>query len=191
MDMSSSRPSLWFSKRFLVAFVLFLCFVNFQILRNNVNITVVEMTSNNSITQGNRTITRVSLKILLFDQCMLCTSSLILIVKTLQPAEFSWSSLTVGLVLSILAYGGLLSFLGGIFVDWLGGAANSSLCLLMAGLMTILHPAALYLDFRLFLACRFVTGMFEVLTNTRLRLMTRYYLLLLSSSMIILVFANY
>ncbi|XP_065208413.1 sialin-like isoform X2 [Planococcus citri] len=134
MDIPSSA-SLWLSKRFFVAFVLFLCFVNFQVLRNNVNITVVEMTSNKTITRGNLTIT--------------------------SPPDFNWDSITIGLVLSILAYGGLLSFFGGFLVDWLGGAVNCSLCLFVAGTMTILHPAALYLDFRLFLACRFVTGVFE------------------------------
>ena len=58
--------------------------------------------------------------------------------------------------------GGLFSFLGGFLVNYFGGAMTGTLSLFIAGVMTLLHPIALYTDFRLFLTCRFITGIFEV-----------------------------
>ncbi|XP_065208424.1 vesicular glutamate transporter 3-like isoform X2 [Planococcus citri] len=112
-----------------------MCFVNFQVLRNNMNITVVEMTKNKTHKEGNITIT--------------------------QPPEFNWDTKTIGFVLSILSYGGLLSFLGTFPVNWFGGSVTCSVCMLVSGILTILHPAILYIDFQLFLACRILTGVFE------------------------------
>ncbi|XP_065205536.1 vesicular glutamate transporter 1-like [Planococcus citri] len=133
--MDTDLMSLLFSKRFLVAFLLFFSFMNFQILRNNISITVVEMTSNKTIVKGNETI--------------------------IEPADFDWNSMTVGFALSITACGGLLAFFGGFFVDWFGGAVSCAVFSFIGGIMTTLQPVTLKLGFNLFLVCRFIAGAFE------------------------------
>lgn len=56
----SDPPSIWFSKRFCVAVLLFFGLINMYALRGNLSIAVVEMTSNKTIIDGNQTIIRVS-----------------------------------------------------------------------------------------------------------------------------------
>ncbi|XP_065208417.1 vesicular glutamate transporter 2-like isoform X2 [Planococcus citri] len=131
----SEKPPLLFSKRLLVTIMLFLCYVNFQILRNNMNIAVVEMSSNTSITQDNITITRA--------------------------AEFDWDPATVGIVTSLINYGGLLAFVNGFVINKFGGSVSCAFCMLLSGFATILHPVALYQGFYTFLLCRFLTGIVE------------------------------
>ncbi|XP_065208301.1 sialin-like isoform X2 [Planococcus citri] len=126
-------PPLWLSRRMLVVMVLFSCLVVSQILRNHMNITVVEMTSNKTIVEGNTTI--------------------------IQPADYDWDSTKVALVISMFAYGGLFSFFGGFIVDRFGGSVTCAICMIISGIATLLHPIALQLSFDAFLACRFVTGL--------------------------------
>ncbi|XP_065221904.1 vesicular glutamate transporter 3-like isoform X2 [Planococcus citri] len=100
----------------------------------NLSIAVVEMTSDKVITIGNTTVFRV--------------------------AEFQWDTITIGIVSCIHSYGGLIAFLGGYLVDKFGGSVSCSLSMMICGVLTILHPAILYLDYNLFLFCRFITGFF-------------------------------
>ncbi|XP_065208435.1 vesicular glutamate transporter 3-like [Planococcus citri] len=124
-------PPLLPSKRILVVAVLFLCLVVSQVVRNHINITVVEMTSNKSLIDSNITI----------------------------PPEFDWDSTRVALVISIFAYGGLFSFLGGFIVNFLGGSVSCAVFMVISGITTLLHPYALNVHFYYFLACRFITGL--------------------------------
>ncbi|XP_065225574.1 uncharacterized transporter slc-17.2-like [Planococcus citri] len=132
---NDSPNSIWFSKRFLVAVVMFLCFMNSTMLINNMNIAVVEMTSNKTIsTAGN--------------------------IPVVRMAEFQWDTVTIGNVSSILWYGGLFAFFVGYFVDKFGGSGTCVISMMMCGALTILHPIILKFDYIGFLACRFVTGFF-------------------------------
>ncbi|KAL6990258.1 CDP-4-dehydro-6-deoxyglucose reductase [Sarracenia purpurea var. burkii] len=126
--------SIWCSKRLLVAIVMLLCFINAAMLMYNINIAVVEMTSNKKITIESATV--------------------------FQQAEFQWDTVTIGIVSSMHSYGGFFAFIGGYFVDKLGGSVTCSMSMIVCGVLTILHPAVLYLNFNVFLVCRFVTGIF-------------------------------
>ncbi|XP_065208501.1 vesicular glutamate transporter 3-like [Planococcus citri] len=128
-------PSLWLSKRLLVVIFMFLCYLNTTFIRFNISIAVVEMTSSKKIGNSNLTTTR--------------------------PPEFDWDSRTVGSVLSMFYYGGLISFMGGYIVSKLGGATSCALFLMLSGFTTALHPITLHHNFYLFLAIRFLTGVFE------------------------------
>ncbi|XP_065225573.1 vesicular glutamate transporter 3-like [Planococcus citri] len=130
-----SSNSIWFSKRFVVASVLFLCFANSMMLQHNMNIAVVEMTSNKTVTTDGD-------------------------VTVIQMAEFDWDTITIGTVSSILMYGGLFAFFVGYFVDKFGGSSTCAISMMICGVLTIIHPAILYLDYYAFLACRFATGFF-------------------------------
>ncbi|XP_065208439.1 vesicular glutamate transporter 3-like [Planococcus citri] len=128
-------PPLLISKRFLVAIVLFFCYIVFQILRNNMSIAIVDMIANKSLSNDPN--------------------------ATQFGPEFDWDSKTVALVNSIISYGSLFSFMSGFIVDKLGGSVTCSLCMFLSGILTILHSAALEQNFYIFLACRFLTGLFE------------------------------
>ncbi|XP_065208420.1 sialin-like [Planococcus citri] len=128
-------PPLLFSKRLFVTIMLFLCYVNFQVLRNNMNIAIVEMISNKTIIQGNE--------------------------NTTQLAEFNWDSTTAGVVTSIINYGGQLAFANGFLINKMGASTSSGVCMLLAGITTFLHPVSLQLGFYVFLAIRFFTGILE------------------------------
>ncbi|XP_065225571.1 vesicular glutamate transporter 2.2-like isoform X2 [Planococcus citri] len=137
-QITDDNPSFWLSKRLLVATVLFISFVNFQLLRNNINITIVEMISNKTIGTVNNT-------------------------DIVKPPDFDWDSSTTGLITSILAYGGLFSIFADLAINRIGGSVTCAWSMLLAGVLTMLHPAILNLHFYLFLACRFFTGIFEML----------------------------
>ncbi|XP_065223016.1 vesicular glutamate transporter 3-like [Planococcus citri] len=132
---NDSPDSIWYSKRFLVAVVMFLCYVNSAMQIQNVNIAVVEMTSNKTIAvSGNETVVRV--------------------------AEFQWDTVTIGTVSSILWYGGLFAFTAGFFVDKFGGSGTCVISMMICGVLTILLPVILKNDYFGFLMCRFITGFF-------------------------------
>ncbi|XP_065208452.1 sialin-like [Planococcus citri] len=135
---SQSSP-LWCSKRFLVALFMAMCHLNSAFSRNNISIALVEMTYPKEIKDGNST--------------------------TIQPPEFDWNSIQVGAILSMFAYGGLVSFLGSYFVSRIGGATFCALTMMTSGIMTIFHPILLQYSFYLFLMCRFVVGISESLLN--------------------------
>lgn len=132
-------PPLWFSKRLLVTVLLFLCFLNSALIRSNVNIAVVDMTSNQSFVRGNLNFTK--------------------------SAEFDWDSATVGVILSTFSYGALLSFFGAIPAAIFGPSLSCTFAIFIMGFTTLLHPIALYLNFYLFLGCRFLAGLFEGFFN--------------------------
>ncbi|XP_065208442.1 vesicular glutamate transporter 3-like [Planococcus citri] len=127
-------PSIWLSKRFYTTAVIFLCYMNLGMIISNINIAVVEMTSPKNISVGNITITK--------------------------PAEFQWDPSTVGIVSSIISYGGLFSIGGGYFVNKLGGSVSGAVVLMICGVLTLLQPSTLYMDYRIFLSFRLLTGFF-------------------------------
>lgn len=59
----AQKVAFWFSKRFFVAVLMFFGTINTFALSANLNIAIVEMTSNKSVTLRNETITRVSIYI--------------------------------------------------------------------------------------------------------------------------------
>ncbi|XP_065208438.1 vesicular glutamate transporter 1-like [Planococcus citri] len=131
---SNVTPSIWFSKRFFVAIVMFLCYANTNMVMININIAIVEMVSDKVIVSGNQT--------------------------TVQPAEFQWDPFAVSIISSIYFYGGLFSVFGGYFVQKMGGSVSGAFAMTISGLLTMLQPAALYLDFRVFLTFRLLNGFF-------------------------------
>ncbi|XP_065208466.1 uncharacterized transporter slc-17.2-like [Planococcus citri] len=150
-EIDAGKPPLLFSKRLLIAVLLFLTNANMIFVRYNVNVAVVEMAfpkpinasgHGNGNGSGNDT--------------------------EMQPAEFQWDSKTVGLVLSILFYGNLLSFLSGFVISKMGGSKSMSIMLLICGITTFLHPIALRSSFYLFLFCRFMTGIMAGFANASL-----------------------
>lgn len=80
-----------------------------------------------------------------------------------QPPEFDWDSKTVGLTISMFSYGYLGSLAGGTLATKFGGAMTYGISLMMAGLLTMLNPVCLNLHFYAFLACRALTGLFDVI----------------------------
>ncbi|XP_065208444.1 vesicular glutamate transporter 3-like [Planococcus citri] len=131
---ADQKPSLWFSKRSIIAVVIFVCYINIGIVLTNINIAIVEMTSSKQIVSGNSTF--------------------------LRPAEFQWDPSVVGIVASLLSYGGLFALGGGFFVNKMGGAVSCAFVMMMCGILNLLHPASLYFDFRLFFFLRLLTGFF-------------------------------
>ena len=79
-----------------------------------------------------------------------------------QPAEFQWDPSMIGIISTIMAYGGLFSIFGVSFVTKLGGSVSATFVLTVCGIFTILQPAALYLNFELFVGLRLLTGFFAV-----------------------------
>ena len=80
-----------------------------------------------------------------------------------QPAEFQWDPSVIGVVSSIQAYGGLFCIFGGFFFNKLGGSVGCSFAIIVYSILTLLQPAGLYLDFRLFLVLRLFIGFFSVI----------------------------
>ncbi|XP_065208447.1 vesicular glutamate transporter 2-like isoform X2 [Planococcus citri] len=135
----SNPPSIWFSKRLFVTVMLFMCFLSSAMVRSNVNIAVVDMTSNKSIVRDGLNIT--------------------------IPPEFDWDSTTIGVIFSIFSYGALLSFLGAFPVAAFGPSTSCSVSIMIMGVTTLLHSASLYANFYLFLICRFISGLAEAFFN--------------------------
>ncbi|XP_065208468.1 vesicular glutamate transporter 3-like [Planococcus citri] len=134
-EMQEEKPSLFLSKRFLITILFSLSNVNIIFMRYNINVAVIEMTSSKTnLVDGN---------------------------NVTQSAEFLWDTKTTGLVLSILYYGNLLSFLSGFVIPKVGGSTTVAISMLIAGIITFLQPIALRLNFYAFLFCRFTIGILD------------------------------
>ncbi|XP_065208459.1 vesicular glutamate transporter 2-like isoform X2 [Planococcus citri] len=133
-DARVEKSPLFFSKRLLISILLFLWNTVIWVIRNNINVAVVEMTSNKTVLQGNLT-----------------TASL---------PEFQWDSKTISLVLGLIHCGGLLSFTSGFVISKLGGSMSCTLSMIICGITTFLYPICLRYNFHLFLVFRLVTGVF-------------------------------
>ncbi|XP_065208507.1 sialin-like [Planococcus citri] len=129
---NSTTPSIWLSKRFLVTCLIFLGLVNMSMIKLNVCIAVVEMTSEKLIIEENRTIT--------------------------QRAEFDWDTSKVGLLLNMYEYGGMMSFVLASVPSKIGGSTACGTFTLLIGLLTLLAPISVYQDFKWLLMNRFLIG---------------------------------
>ncbi|XP_065208474.1 sialin-like isoform X2 [Planococcus citri] len=135
-EMQEEKPSLFPSKRLLITLLFSLSNANLVFMRFNVNVAVIEMTSSKTyVIDGNLNVT--------------------------QPAEFPWDTKTTGLVLSILFYGNLLSFLSGFVISKVGGSKMAAISMIISGILTFLLPIVLRYNFYAFLFCRFLTGILE------------------------------
>ncbi|XP_065208490.1 vesicular glutamate transporter 3-like [Planococcus citri] len=128
----AGKPPLIFSKRFVVVILMFLSYVNEMIIRNNMNIAVIEMTSNKSISEDNSNIT--------------------------MPAEFDWDPKLIGIIISTIPYGGFFSIIGGFMASKLGGSVTCSISMMICGILTMFHPLSVYHSLNALLICRFLTG---------------------------------
>ncbi|XP_065208476.1 vesicular glutamate transporter 3-like [Planococcus citri] len=136
---STPKPSLLFSKRFFITILLFFSNISMILIEHNININIIEMTSPKQIKNGD--------------------------LNETQPPEFPWDPARRGVVLSVSAYGRLLSFLSGPLISKLGGATTWGLSMMAAGITTLLQPISLRYDFFAFLACRFLIGAFDSFYN--------------------------
>ncbi|XP_065208393.1 vesicular glutamate transporter 2-like [Planococcus citri] len=131
-----NEVSFWFSKRFLIAVLIFFGYFNLVLLKVNLNISVVEMTSKKKISSGNSTTTNEEFS---------------------QP-EFDWDSKTMGMVLSMHAYGYLTCVGAGYVVSKIGGATAYGLAILAMATMNLITPVCLRANFYLFLITRLFIG---------------------------------
>ncbi|XP_065208471.1 vesicular glutamate transporter 3-like isoform X1 [Planococcus citri] len=135
-EMQEEKPSLFPSKRLLITILFSLSNVNLVFMRYNINVAVIEMTSSKTyVIDGN--------------------------LNVAQPEEFLWDTKTTGLVLSLLFYGNLLSFLSGFVISKVGGSKMAAISMIISGILTFLLPIVLRYNFYAFLFCRFLTGILE------------------------------
>ncbi|XP_065208497.1 sialin-like [Planococcus citri] len=130
------KAQLCHSKRFFVAFLLFLVKLCATSLSANIHMTIVEMTSSKTEMIGNQTIT--------------------------HAPEFNWNSYEKGIVLSADSYGGLFSMLGGYLAWKFGGSTMISMCTLTPSILTILGPVLVRYSFYLFFVVQAVAGVCHV-----------------------------
>ncbi|XP_065208381.1 vesicular glutamate transporter 2-like [Planococcus citri] len=131
----STKPTqFWFSKRFLVVILLLLGNLNTALLKNNLNIAIVEMLSKKNITDGN---------------------------ETKSVSEYDWDSKMVGVIQSSYAYGYIFTVFGAPIINKLGGAVTYGTSILMMAIMNLLTPGSLKIDFFVFLGSRIILGILD------------------------------
>ncbi|XP_065208382.1 vesicular glutamate transporter 3-like [Planococcus citri] len=125
-----------FSKRFMVISLIFFGNASIVLFKVNVNIAIIEMTSNSTehIVMGNLT--------------------------TKEP-EFDWDSKTIGVIQSAYAYGYLFCAAGIPMVNKLGGAVTFGISVLAMAITNLVTPACLQANFFLFLGSRILIGLLD------------------------------
>ncbi|XKL68363.1 hypothetical protein PGB90_003854 [Kerria lacca] len=131
-----SEDARWFlRKRYYLIFMLSCGMTMNVLLQTNLSIAIIEMTSNKNITNGNVTYTR--------------------------EAEFKWSSIDKGLVLSSFSWGYLFSPVGGLLSAKYGGVKVFGVGILITGFLTFLTPVLVRLNIIVFIIGRVIEGMAE------------------------------
>ncbi|XP_065208526.1 vesicular glutamate transporter 2.2-like [Planococcus citri] len=136
--MHSKPPNFFFSKRHLVAILVFFGMLNLFALRANLSIAIVDMTSNHTTTIGNQTVTK-------------------------EP-DFDWDSKTKGMVISLFGAGFAFGVFGASLSIKIGGTRIFGIGLTLTGLITLLTPAIVRANFQLFCLARFLEGVLESFT---------------------------
>ncbi|XP_065208396.1 sialin-like isoform X2 [Planococcus citri] len=127
-------PSIWFSKRFVVAVLSFFGYMTYTFAQV-ISIAIVEMTTTKVEVIGNETITR--------------------------PAEFNWNLQEVGLVLNMFWYGFFFSVIGGYLAQKFGGVTILGLSTMLTGIIVVLNPLSVRCNFYLFLLARGLIGLLQ------------------------------
>ncbi|KAK7604382.1 hypothetical protein V9T40_005568 [Parthenolecanium corni] len=122
-------------KRYLVAAFVFLGWIVIYILRMNLSINIVDMTSDRIITVGNET--------------------------WIRKAEFNWSLKEKGLILSAFFWGYAASFLGAFVAEKYGGVTTFGTGIALTGLLTILSPILIHWNLTAYILARILEGVFE------------------------------
>ncbi|XP_065056224.1 sialin-like [Rhopilema esculentum] len=131
----------WLPKRYLLAILSFLGFLNVYSLRVNLSVALVAMISNKTITNSSGHA--------LFT----------------EPAEFSWNTKEQGIILSSFFYGYIITQIpGGYLAAHFGGKTLFGGGILMTGLFTLLTPLAARISMHLLIAVRVLEGFFEGVT---------------------------
>ncbi|XP_065208525.1 vesicular glutamate transporter 3-like [Planococcus citri] len=125
----------WYSKRFFVGVLAFFGQMNIFSLRANINMAILDMTSNRTETIGN--------------------------ITTTYDPEFEWDSKTKGFLLGVHSYGSLIGLAGGYLAWRFGGSSVISISSLVTSILTVLNPFAIRLNFYLFIIFRILEGASE------------------------------
>ncbi|XP_065056237.1 vesicular glutamate transporter 2.1-like [Rhopilema esculentum] len=131
----------WLPKRYLLAILSFLGFLNLYLLRVNLSVALVAMVSNKTI-----------------------TTSFGYVVFT-EPAEFSWSTKEQGIILSSFFYGYIFTQIPcGYLAARFGGKNLFGGGILMTGLFTLLTPLAARMSIKFLIAVRVLQGLSQGVT---------------------------
>ncbi|XP_065208362.1 vesicular glutamate transporter 3-like isoform X2 [Planococcus citri] len=137
----SSTKSSCMPKRYIIMLLLFFGMMNVFILRVNLNVAVVEMTSNRTVVINNQTIE--------------------------QKPEFDWNSKTKGILLSLFFYGYIIVMpFGGYLATKFGGVSTFGIGIFVTAIFTIISPINLYMGIYWFGFCRIIEGAAEALCYT-------------------------
>ncbi|XKL68550.1 hypothetical protein PGB90_004041 [Kerria lacca] len=133
---TSSEDAGWFfRKRYYLLLMLSFGMIMNVLLRANLSIAIVEMTSSTNITDGNVTYT--------------------------QEPEFKWSSVNKGIILSSFSWGYFFSPLGGLLSSKYGGVNVFGVGILITSFLTFLTPILIRLNMILFIIGRMLEGVAE------------------------------
>ncbi|XKL68360.1 hypothetical protein PGB90_003851 [Kerria lacca] len=125
----------FYRKRYYISFLAFFGMVISVLLRTNLSIAIVEMTSNKTITEGNET--------------------------RIKEAEFNWSSVEKGLILSSFSFGYFFSPLGGMLASKYGGVTVFGVGIMITSVLTMLSPIFVRLNTIVFMIGRIFEGIAE------------------------------
>lgn len=81
----------------------------------------------------------------------------------MQIPEYHWSTKGKGIILSAFSWGYMFAPLGAFLANKFGAATGYGIGIAATGLLTILTPFLIDLNWRVYLAARFLEGVFEVL----------------------------
>ncbi|XP_065056219.1 sialin-like isoform X3 [Rhopilema esculentum] len=126
----------WLPKRYLLAILSFLGFLNLYSLRVNLSVALVAMVSNKTITNS--------------SGYVVCT----------EPADFSWNTKEQGIILSSFFYGYIFTPIpSGYLAARFGGKNLFGGGILMTGLFTLLTPLAARMSIKFLIAVRVLQGL--------------------------------
>ncbi|XP_065056209.1 sialin-like isoform X2 [Rhopilema esculentum] len=131
----------WLPKRYLLAILSFLGFLNLYFLRVNLSVALVAMVSNKTITNSSG------------------------YVVFTEPADFSWNTKEQGIILSSFFYGYIITQIpSGYLAARFGGKNLFGGGILMTGLFTLLTPLAARMSIKFLIAVRVLQGLSQGVT---------------------------
>ncbi|KAK7604387.1 hypothetical protein V9T40_005573 [Parthenolecanium corni] len=138
--MEPQSGKFYLQKRYLVALLGFIAWGLLFLMRTNLSISIVDMTSNRTVTVGNETITQV--------------------------AEFDWSSKEKGVILSAFSWGFTTAPLGAFLTRRFGGVSAFGMGVALTGLLTVLTPLFMKCHLYVYIAARVMEGVSEGIAVT-------------------------
>ncbi|XKL62488.1 hypothetical protein PGB90_002321 [Kerria lacca] len=122
-------------KRYAIVFLTFWATILMYILRTNLSIAIVDMSSDKNITIGNKTY--------------------------FEKAEFHWSPAEKGFILSLFSYGFLFAPVGSLLAVKYGGGTVCGLGIFLTGFLTLLSPILFRFHLVAYAVARILEGLFE------------------------------